>query len=148
MNWKKSFVAISVILFLASVALAKGLIHTRDSDNLAVWGYDAVAYFSEGKAVKGLKKFSLSYGGADWLFSSRKNLRKFKKDPKKFAPQFGGYCAWAVGNGYTAEGNPKYWTVYKGKLYLNYNRAIKNKWLRDRDNLIRKAQKNWPGVVK
>jgi YHS domain-containing protein len=122
-------------------------IYTGRFNNLAVGGYDAVAYFEEEAAVKGAKDFSYDYQGATWRFSSAENLEQFKADPAAYAPQYGGYCAWAVSQGYTAPGNPENWTVRGDKLYLNYDDKVQADWLKDPDGFIAKADANWPGVL-
>jgi len=128
--------------------LAKDEIYTAFFSSQAVGGYDTVAYFTEGKPVKGLREYKTSYKGANWYFSSSANLEAFKNSPEKYAPQYGGYCAWAVANGDTAKGDPNQWSIRDGKLYLNYDEEIKNRWLANVDELISKADANWPGVIK
>ena len=86
--------------------------------------------------------------GILYVDDEQDNLDTFKSDPSKFAPQYGGYCAWAVAQGYTAKGDPKHWSIRDGKLYLNYDEEIKNRWLANPDDFISKADKNWPGVIK
>jgi YHS domain-containing protein len=95
--------------------------------------------------MKGKKEYKLEYMGADWYFSSKGNLEKFKADPKKFAPQYGGYCAWAIAEKKSfASGDPMQWSIVDGKLYLNYNRDIQNQWLEDVPGFIAKGDLNWP----
>ncbi len=116
--------------------------------NLAIRGYDPVAYFTEREAVKGRKEFTLGWQGADWRFASEENRGLFADDPEKYAPQYGGYCAWAVSRNYTAPTDPDAFTVVGDKLYLNYNRKIMEQWLEDRDANIESADSNWPTVLK
>ncbi len=138
----------AVFPIIAAPAFAESPeVFTGRFSDLAVGGYDAVAYFEEGQPVKGSKEFSFSYEGATWLFSSAENLDQFKEDPDAYAPQYGGYCAWAAAQGYTAPGNPKYWSVRGGKLYLNYDAGVQTKWLKDPDGFIKKADANWPGIL-
>ena len=134
--------------FAPGVAQAAGsLIYKGFLSNKAVSGYDPVAYFTEGKPVKGRGEFKLAFEGADWFFASRANLELFKADPEKYAPQFGGYCAYAVGIGQTAKGNPKNWDIVEGKLYLNYNRKFQKIWNNDQASYIERGNANWPSVV-
>ncbi|MRI31946.1 YHS domain protein [Endozoicomonas sp. OPT23] len=123
-------------------------VYTGFWGNKAVSGYDTVAYFTEGKPVKGSKKFKYKYKGAEWFFSSAKNLELFKNTPEKYAPQYGGYCAWAVSQGHTASADPKQWNIQDGKLYLNYDASVQKDWLKDKQNFINLADKNWPSVLK
>ena len=113
---------------------------------VAINGYDAVAYFTEGKPVKGDDQFVYNWDGASWLFSSRQNLDSFKSDPEKFAPQYGGYCAFGMFQGHKASTDPNAWTIVNGKLYFNYNLKVKQMWTEKREEKIEIADKNWPDV--
>ena len=113
---------------------------------LAIRGTDPVGYFNEGRAVDGSSEHTLEYLGATWRFASAKNRAAFEADPEKYAPQFGGYCAWAVSQGYTASIDPDVFQIVDGKLYLNYSKSVMKTWLEDRDNLIKAADRNWPGL--
>ena len=68
-------------------------------------------------------------------------------NPEAYAPQYGGYCAWAVSQGKTASADPKIWAIVDDKLYVNYNRKIGQRWEADRDNFIKLADDNWPSVL-
>ena len=114
---------------------------------LAIKGTDPVSYFVEGRPVKGKSKYAYVWKGAEWRFSSEKNLMLFKGDPQKYAPQFGGYCAWAVSQGYTAGIDPEAWRIVDGKLYLNYSLSVQKKWSQDIEGNIKKAEKNWPELL-
>jgi len=144
----KKIIATLGILFALSIgAQAQKIkpIYTPTFSNVAIKGYDTVSYFTEKKAVKGNKQFTTKYKGADWHFSSATNLELFKANPEKYAPQYGGYCAYAVSQGYTAKIDPSQWTVLNDKLYLNYNKKINKQWTANRDNFIVDADKNWTG---
>jgi YHS domain-containing protein len=127
---------------------AKPPIYRSALSPLAVSGYDPVAYFTVGKPTPGTAEFSTDWNGATWRFSSAANLAKFKANPTAYAPQYGGYCAWAVANNNTASGDPKFWRIVGGKLYLNYNADIQSKWSKDIPALIAKGNANWPSVLK
>ena len=114
----------------------------------AVGGYDPVAYFTQKKAVRGKANITYSWKGATWRFASEKNRDTFKADPEKYAPQYGGYCAYAVAQGATAKGDPRQWSIVNGKLYLNFSRGVKKDWEEDKSYYIKAADKNWPGVIK
>jgi YHS domain-containing protein len=122
-------------------------VYTGLVKGVAVGGYDPVAYFTEGKPVPGKLEISLEHEGATWRFSSEANRDAFKADPAKYAPQYGGYCAWAVSQGYTAKGDPKAWSLVDGKLYLNYDQSVKKTWEKDKPGHITKANINWPKVL-
>jgi len=115
---------------------------------VAVGGYDPVSYFTVGKPVRGKKKFETSWDGVKWRFASAENRDKFLETPNRFAPKYGGYCAYAVGVGSTAKGDPRQWKIVDGNLYLNYNRSIQNTWEKKQSYYIKAADKNWPRVLK
>lgn len=117
------------------------------SPKLALDGHDAVAYFKAGKPVKGSPEHGLTWNGATWRFASAENKAAFEASPQTFAPQYGGYCAWAVSQGYTAKGDPNTWRIVDGKLYLNYNASVQKDWEKDIPGRIAKADKNWPAVL-
>ena len=113
----------------------------------AIRGYDAVAYFTEGRPVKGAKQFTHRWNGAEWRFASEQNRARFAAAPEKYAPQYGGYCAYGVAGGYAVKIEPDAWSVVDGKLYLNYDRGVQASWRKDPPGFIRKANANWPGVL-
>ncbi|MDX2041149.1 MAG: YHS domain-containing (seleno)protein [Acidobacteriota bacterium] len=114
----------------------------------ALKGYDPVAYFKESRPVKGRDEFRHDWMGAKWYFASAANRDDFARNPEKFAPQFGGYCAWAVANGYTANIDPEAWRIVDGKLYLNYSKDVQKKWEADIPGFIKKGNENWPKLKK
>ena len=117
-----------------------------NSNGVIIDGYDPVAFFTDSMPVKGSANYSYNWKGADWLFASTEHLDQFKADPEKYAPQFGGYCAYGCSQGHKAPTKPETWTIVSGKLYLNYNGDVKKMWTADRDALIEKANTNWPTV--
>lgn len=135
------------MVLLTGAAIAKDPVYTGFLGNTAAGGYDVVAYFKEGQPVKGKEMFQTAYKGADWLFSSKEHLAAFKANPEQYAPQYGGYCAWAVAQGYTAKGDPLQWTIHENKLYLNYDTEVQNKWLKNMPSFIEQGDRNWPGVL-
>jgi len=136
-----------VIQAAASPAVAKDPVYTGTFSSLAVSGYDPVAYFTDGKPVEGRDDHELEWNGATWRFSSAENLNSFKSGPEAYAPQYGGYCAWAVSQGYTASSDPQAWRIADGKLYLNYSKGVQKTWARDVPGNIAKADANWPKVL-
>ncbi|MGR0279173.1 YHS domain-containing (seleno)protein [Marinomonas dokdonensis] len=136
------------LLLLSSFAMAKDPISTGFFSNKAVSGYDTVAYFTEGRPVKGSSKFTTRYQGAVWQFASEKHLAMFEAEPEKYAPQFGGYCAWAVSaKSDFAPSDPKQWAIVDGKLYLNYDAKIKALWDETPALHISQADQNWPQMI-
>ncbi|UXX82693.1 YHS domain-containing (seleno)protein [Roseovarius pelagicus] len=116
-------------------------------DGAAIGGYDPVAYFTQMKPVKGDTAHALSWDGAEWHFASAANKAMFEENPEKYAPQYGGYCAYAVSKGYTAKTEPDAWTVHDGRLYLNYDKSVRRIWERDTSGYISRANENWPAVL-
>ncbi len=111
--------------------------------NEAVNGYDPVAYFTEGKAVPGLEAFSGHWGNAEWKFSSEENAALFLEDPEKYAPQFGGFCAFAISKGFTANSDPGAFEIVDGKLYLFADGGVKSDWNANQEENIRICEANW-----
>ena len=115
---------------------------------LAIDGYDPVAYFMEQKPVKGSPEFRVEFEGTTFQFVSAVHREAFLADPSKYAPQYGGYCAYGMARGYKASINPAAFTVVGDKLYLNYSETVRSQWLTDIPGYIRKADVNWPEVQK
>ena len=111
---------------------------------IAIDGTDPVAYWSQGKATPGSSEFELEWNGARWRFASAANRDLFRADPERYAPQYGGYCAWAVGHGYTAGTDPEAWSIVDGRLYLNYSRDVQKQWTPERAKWIELGDANWP----
>jgi YHS domain-containing protein len=132
---------------VGSPALAAPEVYVAPFSKVAVGGYDAVSYFA-GAPMKGDAKFATTWKGAEFRFVSAANLATFKADPAAYAPQYGGYCAWAVASGYTAKGDPLAWKVVSGKLYLNYDAKVQKRWAADIAGNIAKGDRNWPQVLK
>lgn len=113
---------------------------------LAIDGYDAVAFFKESKPVKGSGMYSYKYQDATWLFSSKENLEAFTSMPTKYAPQYGGYCAYGISQGHKSPTEPGTWTIVNSKLYFNYNNKVKQLWIKDQAHLIEIADQEWPKI--
>ena len=113
-------------------------------DGIAVRGTDVVAYFTEGRAVAGSSVFTHDWRGATWRFASAANRDLFAADPDRYAPAYGGFCAFAVSEGYTAPIDPAAWRIVDGRLYLNYDRSVQRRWERDIPGRVARADANWP----
>jgi YHS domain-containing protein len=145
---RRALLAATLIIGTTTIAHAKsGEIYTGLLSSTAVGGYDPVAYFTDGKPVAGKASITHQWKGATWRFASEKNRDLFKAEPARYAPQYGGYCAWAVSQGYTAKGDPNYWKVVDGKLYLNYDATVQRNWEKDVPGHIANANRNWPKVL-
>lgn len=117
-----------------------------ERDGAAIGGYDPIAYFTERKPVKGSPEFHADYQGSMFHFVSATHRDVFTADPQKFAPQYGGYCAFGMAKGYKASIDPAAFTVVGDKLYLNYSERVRLQWISDIPGYIRKADTNWPDV--
>ena len=117
-----------------------------DASGLALKGYDPVAYFTEHKPVAGKTEFTARHEGATYRFASAANRDAFAAAPGKYAPQYGGWCAYGLASGYKAPVEPDAWTVREGKLYLNYNQSVRSRWSSDIPGYVKKADANWPAV--
>lgn len=117
------------------------------TSGIAINGYDPVAYFTEGKPVEGSPDHTSDWEGATVQFSSAENKAMFDGDPEKYAPKYGGYCAYAVSKGYTASTDPAAWSIYEDRLYLNYSKSVRALWAARKRHHIEQADKNWPSVL-
>ncbi len=113
------------------------------TNGVALNGYDPVAFFITGTPVRGTRDHLFNWHEADWLFSSQDHLDSFKLSPEKYAPQYGGYCAYGTAEGHKAPTEISTWTIVDGKLYFNYNPKVKEMWSKKRAEQIIKADKNW-----
>lgn len=157
MTSRRSFLALSAMTLAVPAALAAAALDAAPAaaqkapvyatKGIAVSGYDPVAYFTEQKPVPGKPEIAAEHQGAKYYFSTEANRDAFKKEPAKFAPQYGGYCAWAVSQGYTASADPKAWTIVGGRLFLNYNQSVKKDWEKNIPGNVAKADANWPKVL-
>ena len=140
---KKLTIFLLFILTLTACQSESGLksIDTND-ENVAIEGFDTVAYFAEG-AAKGKPEFEFVWNGAKWLFSNNENLEKFTRNPEQYVPQFGGYCAFSASQGRIVKSDPKISKVVGDKIYLFNNQQAKEKWEADQAKLIETGQKNW-----
>ena len=137
----------STLLHSQIAQAASSEINSSYFGNLAVDGYDVVAYFSKGAPTEGSSSFTVDYKGATWRFASAENRAKFQSNPEKYAPKYGGYCAWAASQGYVADADPEAWDIHDGALYLNYNKSIRERWRQDKPGNIAKADAIWPGPL-
>lgn len=135
----------TALSFITVASLQAGDV-TYQSSGTAINGYDPVAYFIMEKPVKGDTSHSYSWNGAAWQFANAENLTTFKSNPEKYAPKYGGYCAYAVSRGYTAPTDPQAWSVVDGALYLNYSKSVRSRWNSDQAANIVVGDKNWPGL--
>lgn len=143
----KTFSIALLLLLLTVPAFAADPINKSLLGGVAVEGYDVVAYFTQGKPVKGSKSFELEWMDATWRFASAAHRDAFAKAPYKYVPQYGGYCAFGVSRGYAVGIDPNAWKIVGGKLYLNYNADVQKEWQKDIAGHIKKADANWPKIL-
>jgi len=128
------------LLFVGLVVVSAG---SATAAELAIKGYDTVSYFKAGKAQQGIAAFSHQWHGMTWQFSSRENRDLFAASPEKYAPQYDGWCAWAMTESRLAVTDPEVWVIVEGKLYLNCSRDAYGKWSKDIPGHIKKADEIW-----
>lgn len=147
----------SVLLILATIGqvsaaerintLEKHGLFSYEPSGIAIRGYDTVAYFTEGKPMEGSDEFTTDWQGATWKFASQEHLDLFKADPQKYAPQYGGYCAYGVAQESLVKIEPDQWTIHDDKLYLNYNAKLNNEWKKDIPGYIAAADKLFESLL-
>lgn len=135
------------LLASSHIASAGTAINTGYFGDVAIEGYDPVAYFTEGRAVEGSDEFALDWLGATWLFANAEHRDLFAEQPVRYAPQYGGHCALGTAFGEsTANIDPEAWSIVDGKLYLQYSKGGREEWEQDRANRIAAADQNWPEI--
>ncbi|MBI5101781.1 MAG: YHS domain protein [Nitrospirae bacterium] len=139
-EWTLMCLSFASLLFAGAGVMASGHSPVRV---IAIKGYDTVAYFKDGKAIKGSEAFSFDWHNMTWYFLSGENRELFSASPEKYAPQYDGYCAWALTEERKAVTDPEVWTIVDGKLYLNCSKEAYEKWSRDIPGNIKKADMNW-----
>ena len=144
MRFIKSFCLIFFVLFSATGQAAEPV---YQNGGVAVGGFDVVSYHRMQNPVAGSPDLTHEWQGVTWRFADETNLRLFVADPEKFAPRYGGYCAYALAKGALAPTDPEAWTIYHGKLYLNFSKSVREKWLADVANQVVKADANWPQIL-
>jgi YHS domain-containing protein len=146
------FVATTVFAGLPGSAVAGSsaspVAVVNTTDGLALKGYDPVAYFTDGQPTKGADKYSFQWKGVTYRFASAENLQRFKADPEKYLPQYGGYCAYAMSLDRIADIDPSRWAIVGGKLYLNNGFLAQHLWSLNKSRNIASADRNWPQYPK
>jgi YHS domain-containing protein len=137
-------VAITILAFPLLAAASPEL--NLDAQGVAIHGYDPVAYFADGKPVKGSAEFSHKVGDATYYFASARHRDRFAKAPEKYAPQFGGYCAMGTAMGKKLDVDPQAWRIVDGKLYLNLDKDVQKKWLSDVPGHLKQANAKWAEI--
>ena len=139
---------LSILLLVAAASAAKEkTLVNADASGVVLHGYDPVAYFTEHAAVQGDSKYKTRYGGSTFYFASDANKKLFKKDPAKYAPQYGGYCAMAVSMGQLEDADPKMFTIHNDKLLVQRNEKAHQMFMSNPDMLHQKADQQWPDLV-
>ena len=138
----------SILMFLIASISATTFGQTNQKNGIAIQGYDPVAYFENSKAIEGKKEIIAKYNDVTYQFSSESNKVLFLKNPAQYEPQFGGYCAYGMSNGYRAPIQTEAFTIVDNKLYLNYNLEVKELWFKEKATRIEKAILNWEKLKK
>lgn len=122
-----------------------GPVYTGSGRNIAISGYDAVSYFTgDGTPVPGNEAHAVVYNGVQYHFANGENAETFQADPARYAPAYGGYCAWAAAGGDLAPGDPETYRIVDDRLYLNFNGAVQRRWEADIRGFIESADDNYP----
>lgn len=138
------FLALSVLLAFAPLAPAADEVFVTEAG--AIRGYDVVAYHTEGKPVPGAADIVHQWNGATWRFASLAHRDLFAADPARYAPRYGGYCAYGTANGYKVSTAPEAFAIVDGVLYLNHNLPVQRTWDKDRTTYIDRADTQWTGI--
>lgn len=146
--WLVSFVLAGALVGAAMAQTpAEKASHNLDAQGVAIHGHDPVAYFSMNKPVKGTASLSATVDGATYWFSSAENQQAFKADPAHYAPQYGGYCAYGVAQGFKPDIDPTAFSVVSGKLYLNLSPGVLSRWVKDIPGYVKSADDNWKSLA-
>jgi YHS domain-containing protein len=147
-NWLVAMVIALAIITMGMAAQKPATKSINTRHDVALRGYDAVAYFQDGKPIKGRDEFKHEWMGVTWQFASAANRDRFAQNPEMYAPQYGGYCAYAASQNYIYDADPKVWKIVNGKLYLNYNQQAQQLWEQDVPGNIKKGDQHWPQLIK
>lgn len=148
-RWMWGFLIVAFTLAGAAEAArqsSRAVSPYNTTGGVALDGYDVVAYFAGGAPAKGSSRFAHRWQGATWHFASEARRDAFAQSPERYAPQFGGFCAYGVSRGYAVDIDPEAWAIVDGRLYLNYSKRVQRAWNEDRPGYIAKADANWPSV--
>lgn len=138
----KIIIALTIIVAINKLTYCDSIIF-KDSNNIAINGFDVVSYHIDSSAVKGNDSIFHIHANAKWLFINEKNRNDFIESPEKFIPQFGGYCSYGMKFGGLYPTDPKAFTLYNEKLYLNFSEKINSRWNNRREHNIKKANRKW-----
>ncbi len=144
---KKLILLFCFFLGLPLLAQTPKTLQNLDKDGVAIQGYDPVAFFTQGKPVKGVPEFQSSYKGAKYYFASAQDKSSFDGEPAKYEPQFGGFCAYGVSRGHTAPIKIEAFQIVNGRLLMQYDLDVKNDFNKDQAGNLAKADHNWPSIV-
>ena len=136
--------AIAIIRGAVSSLALPALAKQFETNGVAINGTDPVAYFTMSKPVQGSADHAFNWNGVTWHFASGENRQMFERDPGKYAPQYGGHCAYSMSKGYIAPRVPEAWTIYEDRLYLNFSLRARELWLQDVSGNIALGDANWP----
>ncbi|GLP95567.1 YHS domain-containing (seleno)protein [Paraferrimonas sedimenticola] len=139
--WRLATVIFAALLISACTSLGDEPVFTEEG--VANRGYDVVAYFTDGEPTLGDAAFTSQYQGVQWRFANAQHKAMFDAEPAKYAPEYGGYCAYAMSRGFVVSTDPQAWEIYNDKLYLNYSLGVRETWRKDKEGYVEKADANW-----
>ena len=146
---RRCLILLALLMMIPALSAAASGSHEgpfNTHNGVAIKGYDPVAYFTLAKATEGSPQYSTRWNGAEWRFASAEHRDRFIADPERYAPSYGGYCAWAAANNQVADINPNAWVISDGRLYLNYNNRLHRRFEADLAANIAAADRYWPGL--
>ena len=143
---KKFLLTLLVLVSLSSLVAARQLLNL-DRGGVAIQGYDPVAFFTDSRPVKGNPAYQSDFNGAKYYFVSAEHKAAFDKEPAKYEPQFGGFCAYGASHGAKAPIKIEAWQIVNGRLLMQYDLDVKDTFNKDQQGNLKKADQNWPGLV-
>ena len=146
MRLRFKVVQLSIVFMGLTAHAVAGSAISGAKDGVAIQGYDTVVYFTQKDAIRGRPEHSFEWSGTVWFFSSGENKEMFAANPEKYAPQYGGHCALSVANGKNARGAGDAWTIRDDKLYLNYSKDVRSRWLENTSQNVYSADREWPRI--
>lgn len=144
---KRLLITLTILLAATGYALAGGIVNADPHSKIAIEGYDPVAFFTESRAMKGNPSIASEYEGYNYLFASEANKALFDKQPEKYVPAYGGYCAYGVSLGYLFPVDIDTWEIVDGRLVLQYSEDVKREFAKNEADNFKKAESNWPNLV-
>ena len=144
---KKLLIAAVLLALTSTVMAADKTLVNVDAGGLALQGHDPVAFFTDAKPVKGLPSYTTTFNGARYWFASEAHKQMFEKEPAKYEPQFGGFCAYGASVGKAKPIKIEAWEIVNGRLLMQYDIDTRDAFDKDPQSRLKLADEKWPAVV-